>query len=437
MLRFVIQQWRDVRQGLQTSTQAPVTGATSTRKASGPIDNIEKIKKEFGISSSESEDGTEVDDASTEEDLAKKEAITIRSNPKARKVGGPKLQKKKTAASERADRKWYEASENGRKRAGQSTLEGLLASLDREQPGLWETQRCLSGIVVKFTEFESKKPKFKRQKIPYRDLFTEASEDIKKIQNLKGATELGIELHMWLNEEGLPALPAEYHELVFKMSVDVLSAYPYKQLEGLPNLPDFKYALLYRATPPTWLTDAAIYACCERLVRDFPSVVPHGKRTRNNDTSPLEEATRSRILQQVQEPVVKTVLLSLNFMNAHWCCVIVKVNAKRILYYDPLNQGPYMKAEADVCTHLKVSGVSDYDVFMFAGLRQASYARVDMTVSALPRRRLVLFFYMKTGRLLPLEGEPTMAPREEDDEGKPAPSSQDVDEQLQPTQVAE
>ncbi|OWZ07990.1 hypothetical protein PHMEG_00019536 [Phytophthora megakarya] len=505
MLRFVIQQWRDVRQGLQASTQAPVSGATSTRKSSGPIDNLEKIKKEFGISSSASEDGTEVDDTSAEEDLAKKEAITIRLNPKARKVGRPKLQKKKTAASERADRKWYEASENGRKRSGQSTLEGLLASLDREQPGLWETQRRLSGIVVKFTEFESKKPKFKRQKNPVLilDAFyllppkllesciavlpvsnTEATaisvdndasqcrqtqdvvetvqvkdigtfsrkqvEIFKKIQNLKSATELGIELHKWLNEEGLSALPAEYHELVFKVSVDVLSAYPYKQLEGLPNLPDFKYTLLYRATPPTWLTDAAIHACCER----FPVSVTRGKRTRNNDTSPLDEATRSRILQQVQEPSAETVFLPLNFMNAHWCCVIVKVNAKKILYYDPLNQGPYMKAAADVCTHLKVSGLSDYDVVAqnnpiqfdafscgvyvcWTFIRQASYARVDMTTSALPRRRFELFFYLKTGRLLPLEGKPTMAPREEDDEGKPAPPSQDVDEQLQPTQVAE
>ncbi|OWZ07585.1 LOW QUALITY PROTEIN: hypothetical protein PHMEG_00020002 [Phytophthora megakarya] len=453
MLWFVIQQWCDIRQGLQTSTQAPVTGATSTRTASGPIDNLEKSRRSLELAVLKVMMVKKW--MAREENLAKKEAITTRLNPKARK-------KKKTAASERADRKWYETSENGCNRAGQSTLKGLLASLDREQPGLWEAQRRLSGIVVKFTEYESKKPKFRSywnlvmEYYQYRILkqpqylwtMTLPSVVKHRMWSKKSATELGIELHKWLNEEGLPAPSAEYHELIFKVSADVLSARTSK-LEGLPNLPDFKYTLLYRATPPTWLTDAAIHACCERLVQDFPVSSQWSPEVSGRGTMIQAHSKKQRdfvFFQQVQEPGVETVLLPLNFMNAHWCCVIVKVNAKRILYYDPLDQDPYMKAAADVCTYLKVSGLSVYDVVAknnpiqfgaFSCGVYAFYARVDMTASALSRRRFELFFSLKTGRLLPLEGEPTMALRDGDDGGKSAPPSQDVDEQLQPTQMAE
>ncbi|ETI29670.1 hypothetical protein F443_23217, partial [Phytophthora nicotianae P1569] len=51
-----------------------------------------------------------------------------------------------------------------------------------------------------------------------------------------------------------------------------------------------------------------------------------------------------RLLKQVTEPEVDTVLLPLNFGKYHWCCLVVKVLAKRIYFYDPLNQAPYMKS---------------------------------------------------------------------------------------------
>ncbi|KAG3224900.1 hypothetical protein PC129_g4448 [Phytophthora cactorum] len=86
------------------------------------------------------------------------------------------------------------------------------------------------------------------------------------------------------------------------------------------------------------------------------------KRTRNNDESPVEASIRDRILKQVAESGVDTVLLPLNFMNAHWCCVAIKVQAKRIIYYDLLNQAPYMNAANAIATHLKISGLQEYDV---------------------------------------------------------------------------
>jgi hypothetical protein len=195
-------------------------------------------------------------------------------------------------------------------------------------------------------------------------------ETFKRVQNLKNAVELGMDLHTWLCEEGLPSLPAEYHVLVSEVADAVLATYPYEQLDGLPALADFTHTLLYRPTPPTWLTDAATHACCVRLVHDFTncrfagfqSLVARSKRTRTSSANPIDVKTWDRIFQLVAKPGVDTVFLPLNFMNAHWCCVVVKVKAKRIYYYDPLNQAPYMNAAAGVCAHLRTSGLNEYDV---------------------------------------------------------------------------
>ncbi|ETK83496.1 hypothetical protein L915_11298, partial [Phytophthora nicotianae] len=65
-------------------------------------------------------------------------SVSIRLNPKARKVGAPKKAKKKIVAGERADRKWYEAAKEGRKKAGEVTLLAVVNSLDHVQPGLRE-----------------------------------------------------------------------------------------------------------------------------------------------------------------------------------------------------------------------------------------------------------------------------------------------------------
>ncbi|OWZ04469.1 LOW QUALITY PROTEIN: hypothetical protein PHMEG_00023622 [Phytophthora megakarya] len=90
-------------------------------------------------------------------------APKIRLIPKARKVV---RRNRRHIPGERQDRKWFEAAETGRRSAEDVSLERVLDNLDREQPRLVETQRRLSGILIKFAEFNSKKPKFKRQKNP-------------------------------------------------------------------------------------------------------------------------------------------------------------------------------------------------------------------------------------------------------------------------------
>ncbi|OWY98730.1 hypothetical protein PHMEG_00030436 [Phytophthora megakarya] len=410
---------------------------------------------EFGISFSSGEEDEFSVDGSATSTGAETTKGSIRLNPKARKVGRPQKMKKKTAASERSDRKWYEASEHGRKVAGEVTLDALLNSLDRDQPSLTESQRRLSGVIVKYGDHENKKPKFRRMKNPVLimdpfyilpdkllsaclkvlpvantqetaidiDAFQTMSasnsglhsssavetvfikdvghfsrkqiETFKRVQNLKEAVKLGQDMYKWLIEDGIPALPARSHDLGKDVANKILATYPYKRIEGLPDLPDFRF------------TFAGIQ-----------SAVPATKRTRNTEAVPVDKATRDRIFSQVAESGVDTVMLPLNFSNAHWCCIVIKVNAKRIHHYDPLNQAPYKNACDAIATHLKLSGLQAFNVipqnnpiqfdtyscgvfvcWMF--IRQAAkISPADMSINSLPRRRFELFYYLLTGRLL-------------------------------------
>ncbi|KAL3664912.1 hypothetical protein V7S43_010089 [Phytophthora oleae] len=175
MLMFVLNQWINIRQKKRASTPTVVNAAASSTVVTVSREEDDMIKQEFGISSSDEKDmisaaeseeeGEHRDDSGSDSNSGAK-PVKIRLNPKARKVGRPRKLNKKTVAGEKADRKWFEAAEAGRKKAGEVTLKSLMDALDHEQPSLVETQRRLSGVVVKYSEAEKKKPKFKRIKNP-------------------------------------------------------------------------------------------------------------------------------------------------------------------------------------------------------------------------------------------------------------------------------
>ncbi|ETL39932.1 hypothetical protein L916_08778 [Phytophthora nicotianae] len=79
-------------------------------------------------------------------------------------------------------------------------------------------------------------------------------ETCRRVQNLKEVVQLGLDMHKWLLEKGMPSLPAEYHESARKVASEVMATFPYKRINGLSNLPEYTYSILYRATPLTWLT---------------------------------------------------------------------------------------------------------------------------------------------------------------------------------------
>ncbi|KAK1930964.1 hypothetical protein P3T76_013553 [Phytophthora citrophthora] len=91
-------QWRNVRQRTKVSTSAQVT-------------NDDKEEKDEQV-----DEAAQVSSENAESEVAS--TVKIKLNPKARKVGRPKLDKKKTCSNEKTGRKWYEASESGRKNPG-------------------------------------------------------------------------------------------------------------------------------------------------------------------------------------------------------------------------------------------------------------------------------------------------------------------------------
>ncbi|OWZ19108.1 hypothetical protein PHMEG_0006692 [Phytophthora megakarya] len=112
-----------------------------------------------------------------------------------------------------------------------------------------------------------------------------------RVQNLKEVVQLGLAMHKWLTCEHIPALPAECHDMANMVAAEVLETYPYTQIQGIPSMKDFVHSMLYRATPPTWLTDASIRTLCLRLADDFSasrfagfqSAAASKKRTRKSD----------------------------------------------------------------------------------------------------------------------------------------------------------
>ncbi|ETP30848.1 hypothetical protein F442_20242 [Phytophthora nicotianae P10297] len=145
-------------------------------------------------------------------------------------------------------------------------------------------------------------------------------------------------------------------------------------------------------------------------------------------------------------------MLPLNFPNFHWCCLVVKVETKRIFFYDPVNQAPFKNAAKEEATSLKLSGLSDYNVipmnnplqfdghscgvfvcWMFIG-QVIPGRHLKVNIETLTKRRFELFYYLLTGQLLPLQ-----TPQDDEDEEKmPAPSAEHErsdDEDIPPTQV--
>lgn len=173
MLKLVLAQWRRIRQRKMTTMSLETYGETPcvakedySRRG---IDYDALAKKEFNISTSEGENSSSDKRSEAQRSTySAKPAISvrIRLNPKTKRSGRPTKLKKKTAAGKKKDWKWYESNEGARQQAGEVTVLGRVDSLDREKPRLNETQRRLSGIIVKHGESGKKKPKVKLMKNP-------------------------------------------------------------------------------------------------------------------------------------------------------------------------------------------------------------------------------------------------------------------------------
>ncbi|KAL3667838.1 hypothetical protein V7S43_007388 [Phytophthora oleae] len=215
-------------------------------------------------------------------------------------------------------------------------------------------------------------------------------------------------MHKWLTEEGIPSLPDEYYDSGNKGAVEITATYPHKRIEGLPDQPGFEYAMMYRATPPTWLTEASIRALCVCLVNGYP-------------------ACRFARFQSVTAKAKRTRMA----MTTYWMTLYAIALSYRL--FDVIPQNNPIQFDAYNC------GV--YVCWMF--IRQVVPGpALEMSANALTRRRFELFYYLLTDCLLPVK--PTQAPTDDGTERKMPPPSQDDEckeadeaDEVAPTQVAQ
>ncbi|OWZ18957.1 hypothetical protein PHMEG_0006872 [Phytophthora megakarya] len=221
-------------------------------------------------------------------------------------------------------------------------------------------------------------------------------------------------MHTWLLAEGLPSLPVRYYDLVKDVGCDVMDSYPYKEVEICLN---------WRITSTP----------SHRLVADNPEYRFAGfqtmsgsiKRTHNMGALAVDAALHYRIMGQVVEASVATIFLLINFLNAQWCCLVIKVQAKRIYRYVLLNQASFKNPCMTIATHRKISGLQDYafvsqnNPVSFNAFSSGVYVcwvfvriaiqglKVDIADKLLPRRRFKLCYCQKTAQRFALD--PTMA----------------------------
>ncbi|RLN96847.1 hypothetical protein BBJ28_00025001, partial [Nothophytophthora sp. Chile5] len=367
-----------------------------------------------------------------------KPTLKIRLNPKAKKSGRPKKNRDATVASERANRVWFDAAQEGRHQAGEVTLLSLIDSLDREKPGLLELQRRLAGVLVKYADFARKKPQFRTLHNPLlkMDVFyvlpqklldkcsevlpltntssdpvvIDGDDDLPTVHELKARKDVdvvyikdiglysrkqietmqrvsilkkdaadGLLLAKWILEDALPVLPADCHHLAKVISDQVLDNYPATTINGLGDISAYNYRMLYRATPPTWLNGAFIQALCVRLEVDFPSAFFGGMISANPRSKSSKKGSKltakhvnnaydvdTKILQRVKrlaiENGVDTMFFPVNFDDAHWCGIVVKVQAKRVIFYDPLNDAIYKSTLENIAWSIKRRALPGYEV---------------------------------------------------------------------------
>ncbi|KAJ8556633.1 hypothetical protein ON010_g9333 [Phytophthora cinnamomi] len=224
-------------------------------------------------------------------------------------------------------------------------------------------------------------------------------EAFKRIENLKTNVSLGFAFNKWLLDDVLPAMPVHQHDVVRQAAVKLVCTYPYSPIPGLDSMLEYNYAMLYRTTPPAWLSDACIRALCERLQADFSSAFFGVTKQKLNIDERVAEAVRSAVLHDG---------------NA---CVLILAELKPIFYYDPLGLNSYFMALKEIAESLLLRALNDkgfialvlnnptqFDQFscgIFVSWSFIHYvvpdATTDMTAESLTRRRFELFFYILTG----------------------------------------
>lgn len=272
----------------------------------------------------------------------------------------------------------------------------------------------------------------------------------RRVENLKTACELGKNLQEWLLKEVIGSVDAHMHNDVHAVAELVARTYPYAKISGLESVPDHDFSMVYRATPPVWLNDACIRALCHRLIKDYPTVrfagiqtaIQQPKRTRNRQLQEVDKCILAKVKEAIAIDSVETVVIPVNFKDAHWCAIIVVPLKMRIYYYDSLLQRAFFEPVRDIATSIKRQGLLEFEVVALNYPCQKDVYNCGVFVcwvfirevvddasslfnaQAMTTRRFELFYYILTGRLDVLRARKSVITRVPLDEGN-ANSSND------------
>jgi hypothetical protein len=126
------------------------------------VDSILKLKIEGSAKaaseSSESESDSDGGKASVAAAVAP--SLKIKINPKARKSGRPKTDKKQRAVDEAMERVRFNAAQITHQQLAVDSLQQFAEKLDADQPGLEEARHLLSSLMAKFWKDARKRPKY-------------------------------------------------------------------------------------------------------------------------------------------------------------------------------------------------------------------------------------------------------------------------------------
>jgi hypothetical protein len=147
-------------------------------------------------------------------------------------------------------------------------------------------------------------------------------EPMKRLQVMKTSCRRGFRGVQVAPKKCRANFPANRQEIVLSTADTIMKTYPNTCLLDFDG-DEYRYSILYRALPPTYLNDAIIRAACLRMQAKTPSVryadVPPAKpKTARSKAQATPAALNIRVAKLANENGVETVLLSVNYGNAHW-----------------------------------------------------------------------------------------------------------------------
>ncbi|KAJ8538988.1 hypothetical protein ON010_g12882 [Phytophthora cinnamomi] len=162
-------------------------------------------------------------------------------------------------------------------------------------------------------------------------------------------------MNEWLLKKVIGCIEPQIYSEVREVADMVATTHPYIKSAGREAVLDHDLAMMYRASPPVWLSDSCIRALCVRLIEADQQL----KCARNRQLQEVDPGVLAMMKAAVDIRSVKFVMIPVNFNDAHWCAVVVRSAEKRMYNYDSLLPSVFSGPVKRHCQKLMELGGSD------------------------------------------------------------------------------